>query len=86
MSGGAHTGFMNRLAATVTMVVDNLEKRDPVRRERSREDRRFFIIRLTGEAKKRISTISHSHAAEIARQLDVLTLTEQLTLGKLCKK
>jgi MarR family 2-MHQ and catechol resistance regulon transcriptional repressor len=75
-----------RSSGNMTMVIDNLEKRQLVRRERNRADRRFFIIHLTGEGKKLISSIFPSHAAEIARELAVLTPAEQQTLGRLCKK
>ncbi len=75
-----------RSSGNMTMVIDNLEKRKLVRRERNQADRRFFIIHLTNDGKKLISSIFPSHAAEIARALDVLTPAEQQTLGKLCKK
>ncbi len=75
-----------RSSGNMTMVTDNLEKRKLVRRERNRDDRRFFIIHLTDDGKKLISSIFPSHAAEIARALDVLTPAEQQTLGRLCKK
>jgi len=75
-----------RSSGNMTMVIDNLEKRKLVRRERNRADRRFYIIHLTDEGKKLISSIFPSHAAEIARELDVLTPSEQQTLGRLCKK
>jgi MarR family 2-MHQ and catechol resistance regulon transcriptional repressor len=75
-----------RSSGNMTMVIDNLEKRKLVRRERNRADRRFFFIHLTDEGKKLISSIFPSHAAKIARELDVLTPAEQQTLGKLCKK
>ncbi len=75
-----------RSSGNMTMVIDNLEKRILVRRERNRADRRFFIIHLTDEGKKLISSIFPSHAAEIARELGVLTPAEQQTLGRLCKK
>jgi len=75
-----------RSSGNMTMVIDNLEKRKLVRRERSRSDRRSFIIHLTDEGKRMISSIFPSHAAEIAKELNVLTPAEQQTLGKLCKK
>ncbi len=75
-----------RSSGNITMVIDNLEKRKLVRRERNRADRRSFIIHLTDDGKKLISSIFPSHAAKIARALDVLTPAEQQTLGKLCKK
>jgi MarR family 2-MHQ and catechol resistance regulon transcriptional repressor len=75
-----------RSSGNMTMVIDNLEKRKLVRRKRHRADRRFFIIHLTVEGQKLISSIFPSHAAQIARELDVLTPAEQQTLGSLCKK
>lgn len=75
-----------RSSGNMTMVIDNLEKRNLVRRERNRTDRRFYIIHLTAAGEKMISEIFPSHAAEIKRELDVLTPAEQQTLGRLCKK
>jgi len=75
-----------RSSGNMTMVIDNLEKRKLVKRQRNRADRRSFIIHLTDEGKKLISGIFPSHVTEIARELDVLTPTEQQTLGRLCKK
>ena len=75
-----------RSSGNITMVIDNLEKRKLVRRERNPADRRFLIIHLTERGKKLISKIFPSHAAEITREFDVLTASEQLTLGRLCKK
>jgi MarR family 2-MHQ and catechol resistance regulon transcriptional repressor len=75
-----------RSSGNITMVIDNLEKRNLVRRERSHADRRFFTIHLTGEGKKLIRSIFQPHAAVIAKQMGVLTAAEQQTLGNLCKK
>ena len=36
-----------RSSGNITMVIDNLEKRHLVRRERSTSDRRIFIVHLT---------------------------------------
>ena len=75
-----------RSSGNMTMVIDNLEKRQLVKRERSQADRRFFIVHLTGKGKKMISKIFPSHATEITREFDVLSASEQRTLGRLCKK
>ena len=75
-----------RSSGNMTMVIDNLEKRKLVRRVRNQADRRFFIIHLTDQGKKLISSIFPSHAVEITRELDVLTPAEQQILGRLCKK
>lgn len=75
-----------RSSGNITMVIDNLEKRGLVRRRRSHTDRRLFIIQLTGNGRKLISNIFPPHAAVIAKEMNVLTAAEQLTLGELCKK
>ena len=75
-----------RSSGNMTMVIDNLEKRRLVKRERSRADRRFLIVHLTEKGRQLISRIFPSHATEIAREFAVLTASEQQTLGKLCKK
>lgn len=75
-----------RSSGNMTMVIDNLEKRQLVKRERSETDRRFLIVHLTDKGRKLISRIFPSHATEIALEFGVLTASEQQTLGKLCKK
>jgi MarR family 2-MHQ and catechol resistance regulon transcriptional repressor len=75
-----------RSSGNVTMVIDNLEKRDLARRERDTEDRRYFIVNLTDEGHKLIRKIFPTHAAVISNELSVLTAAEQQTLGALCKK
>ena len=75
-----------RSSGNITMVIDNLEKRQLVKRERSQADRRFLIVHLTGKGQKLISEIFPSHATEITREFNVLTTAEQRTLGRLCKK
>ena len=68
------------------MVIDNLEKRGYVRRERKKEDRRFMMVRLTDEGFELISNVFPAHAAVIAREMSVLSTREQETLAQLCKK
>jgi MarR family 2-MHQ and catechol resistance regulon transcriptional repressor len=75
-----------RSSGNITMVIDNLEKRRLVRRERDVSDRRIIIVHLTGEGKKLICKIFPSHAALITYELSVLDATDQITLGNLCKK
>ena len=75
-----------RSSGNITMVVDNLEKRGLVKRKRSEVDRRYFIIHLTNQGHKRISSIFPRHAAVIAAEMNVLSEREQETLSRLCKK
>ena len=75
-----------RSSGNITMVIDNLEKRGYVKRERKKEDRRFMIVRLTDEGFELISKLFPSHATVIAREMSVLSESEQDTLAQLCKK
>ena len=75
-----------RSSGNITLVIDNLEKRGLVRRERDRQDRRFFIVQLTDEGQKLIRKIFPLHAALITREMSVLNAREQEILGNLCKK
>jgi len=75
-----------RSSGNITMVIDNLEKRGLVRRERDASDRRMFIVHLTDEGQKLIEKIFPSHAALITRELSVLKAADQKALGDLCKK
>ena len=75
-----------RSSGNITMVIDNLEKNDLVKRERHEADRRFFIVHLTEKGYGLINNIFPPHAAVIAKYLGVLTAAEQDALGHLCKK
>lgn len=70
----------------MTMVIDNLEKRGLVRRERHSEDRRYFTIHLTEAGAKLISKTFAAVEAAIVTEMAALTATEQDDLGSLCKK
>jgi MarR family 2-MHQ and catechol resistance regulon transcriptional repressor len=75
-----------RSSGNITMVVDNLEKRGLVRRERGREDRRFVTVHITEEGRRLIGRIFPGHVANIVTQMSVLTAAEQDELGRLCRK
>jgi MarR family 2-MHQ and catechol resistance regulon transcriptional repressor len=73
-------------SGNMTLVIDNLEKRGLVRRERSEEDRRYFTVHLTEVGKELISEFFPAHAERIAAEMSVLTPSEQEQLGWFCKK
>ena len=75
-----------KTSGNMTLVIDNLEKRGLVRRERSAEDRRFIKVHLTAQGERLISTIFPGHAEAITAELGILSDAEQRTLGKLCRK
>lgn len=72
--------------ANMTTVLDNLERRDLIRRERDAEDRRSTTIHLTAPGERLIRDLFPRHAAFITEQMAFLEAGEQLQLGALCRK
>ena len=70
----------------LTMVIDNLEKRRLVQRERDAADRRFITIHLTAAGRELIASIFPQQAAAILAEMTVLSKDEQDELGRLCRK
>jgi MarR family 2-MHQ and catechol resistance regulon transcriptional repressor len=70
----------------ITMVIDNMEKRGLVKRDRDPEDRRYYSVTLTSTGKKLIGSLFPRHAAGIVKGMSVLSKDEQETLGNLCRK
>jgi MarR family 2-MHQ and catechol resistance regulon transcriptional repressor len=72
-------------SGNITLVIDNLEKRGLVRRERDSDDRRMVIVSLTKKGRELIERIFPGHVAAILEEMSILTPTEQETLGRLCR-
>jgi MarR family 2-MHQ and catechol resistance regulon transcriptional repressor len=75
-----------RSGGNLTLVVDNLEKAGLVVRERDPADRRFVVVKLTDKGSAFIAEIFPKVAASITREMNRLSSTELLDLGRLCKK
>ena len=75
-----------RSRGNITMVVDNLEKRGLVQRERDEDDRRVVVVSLTQAGRELISRIFPQHVTDIVAEMSILTVEEQETLGRLCRK
>ena len=73
-------------SGNITMVIDNLEKSGLVKRERQKDDRRYYIVQLTDKGRKLIGSIFPRHAAKIMEEMMILSSAEQETLGNLCRK
>ncbi len=73
-------------SGNITLVIDNLEKRGLVRRERKEDDRRFISIHLTDEGEKVINEVLPKVATFIEEELKVLTEEEQTALQCMCRK
>lgn len=70
----------------ITLVIDNLEKNDLVRRERDSEDRRYLTIHLTETGAELIARVFADVEASIVAEMAALTEDEQELLARLCKK
>ena len=75
-----------KTGGNITMVIDNLVKRNYVLRETDPNDRRASIISLTEEGREFISGYFPVHLAKIVEEFSVLTSEELKELGRLCKK
>ena len=75
-----------RSGGNLTLVVDNLEKAGLVVRERDPADRRFVVVKLTDKGSAFIAEIFPKVAANITREMNRLSSTELLDLGRLCTK
>ncbi|NMW22283.1 MAG: MarR family transcriptional regulator [Chlorobiaceae bacterium] len=69
----------------ITMVIDNLEKRNLVRRERDHDDRRFIAIHLTESGRLLIEDVFPSVMAAIVKEMSILEESEQDELARLCR-
>ncbi|HNT53540.1 MAG TPA: MarR family transcriptional regulator [Anaerolineaceae bacterium] len=70
----------------ITLVLDNLEKRGLIQRERSAEDRRMIRVSLTDTGKALIARIFPDQVKAIAAAFSSLSVEEQHRLGDLCRK
>jgi MarR family 2-MHQ and catechol resistance regulon transcriptional repressor len=86
MCQGEVSSKLLRSTGNMTLVLDNIEHRDLVRRERNPEDRRRVTIYLTEAGEKLIQRIFPLMAQAITAEFSILTVAEQSTLGSLSRK
>ena len=70
----------------ITLVIDNLEKRGFVTRDKDPNDRRAMIISLTDEGESFIKDFFPEHLERIVEEFSILSPEELKELGQLCKK
>lgn len=70
----------------ITLVIDNLEKRNLATRKTDPCDRRAVIIELTEKGKTFIEEFFPKHVEKIVDEYSVLSPEELKELGRLCKK
>jgi MarR family 2-MHQ and catechol resistance regulon transcriptional repressor len=69
----------------ITMVIDNLEERNFVKRKRGEKDRRQYIVHLTKKGKKKIVEVLPNVVKVIKQYFEILDTNEQIELQRLCK-
>jgi MarR family 2-MHQ and catechol resistance regulon transcriptional repressor len=75
-----------RSSGNMTLVIDNLEKHEYVRRQRNPDDRRMITVSLTPTGKELIESVLPAQVAAITEEMSSLTSEEQELLGDLCRK
>jgi MarR family 2-MHQ and catechol resistance regulon transcriptional repressor len=75
-----------RTTGNVTLVVDNLEQRELVQRERGGADRRYVRVCLTPAGEALIGKVFPRHAVAVATELAVLSSEEHRQLTRLCRR
>lgn len=71
--------------SNITTVIDNLEKRQLVRRVRRSADRRVVDVSLTDQGRKLIAGLFPLHARRITNLFSALTPRQQDQLADLCR-
>jgi len=69
----------------ITMVINNLEKRELVQRKRGEKDKRQFIIHLTSKGKNKILEALPHIVKTIKNHFEILNKEEKKELQRLCK-
>lgn len=75
-----------KTSGNITLVIDNLEKRNLVVREKDPADRRRFTINLTPKGTDLIKKIFPKHSKITESIFSVLNTEEQNQLGEILKK
>ncbi len=72
--------------SNMVTVIDKLEKKEFVKRQRSVEDRRVIFVHLTDKGKAQLEAVLPVHVAAISEEMNRLTPEEQREFGRLCRK
>ena len=86
MSQGEISMKVLKSGSNMTTVIDNLERHGLVRRERDAKDRRVINVHLTEAGSQKVDAVLPKHVSALVEEFSVLSASEQLTLGELCKK
>jgi MarR family 2-MHQ and catechol resistance regulon transcriptional repressor len=73
-------------SGNMTLVIDNLEKRGLVERQRQAVDRRCIDVHLTVEGRTLVESILPRHVEGVVNTFSVLSPDEQMLFGTLCRR
>ena len=73
-------------SGNMTLVIDNLEKRELVQRQPRTDDRRCIDVQLTEAGESLIKEILPKHVAGVVSTFNVLSPKEQKQFGRLCRR
>lgn len=77
---------LRRSGGNLTLVLDNLERRKLVRRERADGNRKYVFVSLTAGGERLIGELFPAHAGRVEREMRALSARELDELGALCRK
>jgi len=77
---------ISRSQADITTIIDNLERKTLIERNRGVVDRRTVTITLSKDGKKLIKASFPEHLDRIVKAFKVLKAWKQEELGRICKK
>lgn len=72
--------------SNVVTVIDKLEARGFVKRQRGVKDRRCVFVHLTEDGREKIEEVLPVHVAAITEEMNYLSPEEQKEFGRLCRK
>ena len=75
-----------RSGGNITIVLDNLERRSLVQRQRDERDRRFTNVFLTTEGRNLLESMFPQYVQAVRREMDVLDSDQQAQLTQFCVK
>jgi len=86
MPQGALARKILKSPANLTTVLDNLARRDLIRRRRDVGDRRIVLVQLTDAGEALVASLFPEHARRVAQAFEALDPAQLDTLGRLCRE
>jgi len=77
---------LSRSEGNITMVVNNLEKQNLIKKKQSNEDKRVYIIKLKNEGRKLYEKVFPIFLKSIMKDFDGIKEKEQIEFQEVCKR